>query len=103
MEPNTVNQNETITEDSTHLHEPRKFTVIIYNDDYTPIDFVTLILRRIFRKSNEAANQIAMDAHNNGKAVVGTYTAEIAEMKLALVQVNARNNGFPFRCEAHLA
>ena len=101
MAPNSINQNETIIEETTDLPEPPKFTIIIYNDDYTPIDFVTLILRRIFRKSNEAANQIAMDAHNNGKAVVGTYTAEIAEMKLALVQVNARNRGFPFRCEAH--
>ena len=78
-----------------NLKEPDMFDVVIYNDDSTPMDFVTGILTEIFNKSNAEAVQIMLKIHHNSSAVAGTYTYEIAEQKGVDATNVARDNGYP--------
>lgn len=78
-----------------NLKEPDMFDVVIYNDDSTPMDFVTGILTEIFNKSKSEAVQIMLKIHHNGSAVAGTYTYEIAEQKGVDATNVARDNGYP--------
>lgn len=75
--------------------EPKKYNVIMLNDDYTPIDWVIEILRKIFKHSTENAEALTLTIHNEGSAVVGTYQYEIAEQKALEATNNSRSNGFP--------
>ena len=74
---------------------PNKYKVILLNDDSTPIDWVIGILKEIFRHATPAAEALTMEVHNQGSAVVGTYTFEIAETKIAETINISRDNGFP--------
>lgn len=75
--------------------EPKKFNVIMFNDDITPIDWVIGILKQIYKHTDSSAEQLTLTIHTEGKAVVGTYFYEIAEQK-ATETINAsRNHGFP--------
>ena len=77
--------------------EPPKYNVIMLNDDHTPIDWVIEILKTIYRHSDSGAENITMTIHNEGSAVVGTYSYEIAEQK-SIETINAsRTNGFPLQ------
>jgi ATP-dependent Clp protease adaptor protein ClpS len=77
--------------------EPKKFNVIMFNDDITPIDWVIGILKQIYKHTDSSAEQITLTIHTEGKAVVGTYFYEIAEQK-ATETINAsRNHGFPLQ------
>lgn len=77
--------------------KPKQFNVIMLNDDYTPMDWVISILKEIFKHSDASAEVLTMTIHNEGSAVVGTYSYEIAEMK-AMETVNlSRSNGFPLQ------
>jgi ATP-dependent Clp protease adaptor protein ClpS len=80
------------------LKEPRRFRVILHNDDYTTMEFVVQVLMLVFKKSEEEATQIMLQVHNNGMGVCGVYTAEVAETKVSMVARLARNAGFPLRC-----
>ena len=79
------------------LKEPELWDVIIYNDDKTPMDFVTGILEEIFHKNSKEAVQLMLNIHHNGSAVAGTYVYEIAEQKGIEVTLLARNHGFPLQ------
>ena len=74
------------TLEKTKLEEPPLYKVMMFNDDYTPMEFVVHVLKTIFRKSETDAMQIMLDIHHKGFAVVGIYTFEVAETKT--VQVN---------------
>lgn len=77
--------------------KPGQYNVIMLNDDYTPMDWVISILREIFKHSDSSAEVLTMTIHNEGSAVVGTYSYEIAEMK-AMETINlSRSNGFPLQ------
>jgi len=80
------------------LKEPRRFRVLLHNDDYTSMDFVVAVLIDIFRKSREQAMSIMLSVHEKGIGVCGVYTAEVAETKVAMVHARARAEGFPLRC-----
>ena len=80
------------------LNEPRKYKVIMHNDDYTTMDFVVEVLRRFFSKSQEEAVKIMMEVHELGRAVCGVFTHEIAETKIAQVHEFARFSGHPLKC-----
>jgi len=82
-------------ENELELQEPRLYRVILHNDDYTTMEFVVGILKKIFRKSHEEAEAIMWTIHEKGQAVCGLYTYEIAETKAEQVKTLARQNGFP--------
>jgi len=85
---------ERITSD---IKEPGKYKVIMLNDDQTPMEWVIGILCEIFKHSSETARDITMSIHNDGSAVVGIYTFEIAESKAVETTDSSREHGFPLR------
>jgi ATP-dependent Clp protease adaptor protein ClpS len=66
---------------SIGLSTPRKYNVVFYNDDYTPVEFVVSLLLDIFHHDEDTANELATQIHSEGKGVAGTYNFEIAEQK----------------------
>lgn len=81
----------------TNLKEPRRYKVIIYNDDFTSMEFVVLVLKQVFFKSEEDANALMLKVHHSDKAVVGIYTYDIAVSKVRKATTMAREQGFPLR------
>ena len=79
------------------IKEPKKYKVLLLNDDFSTMEFVIEILMGIFRKSQEESATIMLDVHNNGKAVCGIYSHEIASTKVAQVKHNAKKSGFPLK------
>jgi ATP-dependent Clp protease adaptor protein ClpS len=88
---------ELITE--TRLKHPKKYKVLILNDDYTSMEFVIDILMTIFHKSYQEAEVIMLEVHKKDKGVCGVYTHEIAETKVMQVHKQARDSGFPLRAQ----
>ncbi|MBU2881311.1 ATP-dependent Clp protease adapter ClpS [Psychrosphaera sp. B3R10] len=80
------------------LKRPPMYKVVLNNDDYTPMDFVVEVLLKFFGMDLEKANHIMFRIHREGKAIVGTYSAEIAETKVAQVNQYARVNEHPLLC-----
>lgn len=81
----------------TDLKEPRRYKVIIYNDDFTTMDFVVMVLCNVFFKSRSEAEQLMLLVHKAGKATVGIYTYDIAVSKVAKARNMAKEQGFPLR------
>ncbi len=77
------------------LAEPPKYAVIMYNDDYTPMDFVVQILMSEFKHNQDEAMQIMMNIHNKGKGIAGVYSRDIAETKAVKTNAIARSEGHP--------
>ncbi|MFU2208327.1 ATP-dependent Clp protease adapter ClpS [Solidesulfovibrio sp. C21] len=80
------------------VREPRRYKVLLHNDDYTTMEFVIQVLVGVFHKNENEATQIMLNVHNNGVGVCGEYTAEVAELKVSLVHRLARENGYPLKC-----
>lgn len=76
---------------------PRRYKVLLHNDDYTTMEFVVETLERVFSKSPAEAYRIMMQVHVNGLGVCGAYPYEIAETRVALVHERARARGYPLR------
>lgn len=74
--------------------EPSQFNVVFFNDDTTPMNLVIAILKKVFRHSDAVAEAITMKVHNEGSAVAGTYSHEIAEQKANESVGMSRANGF---------
>ncbi len=78
------------------IQKPSKYQVIFYNDDYTPFQFVVLVLMSEFRKDVDAAWAIAQDIHEKGKGIAGgPFSKEIAETKSLGVVRFAKQAGYP--------
>ena len=73
----------------TGLQKPRMFRVILLNDDFTPMEFVIVLVQTVFRKDEAEATRIMLEVHEKGAAVCGVYTHEIAETKCAVVHQRA--------------
>lgn len=80
------------------VDEPRKFAVILHNDDYTTMEFVIEVLTRFFHRSHDEAMQIMLSVHHAGRGVAGVYGRDIAETKAHQVSELARAKGFPLMC-----
>ncbi|WP_419779492.1 ATP-dependent Clp protease adapter ClpS [Maridesulfovibrio sp.] len=80
------------------LKEPRKFRVLLHNDDYTSMEFVVVVLMQVFRKTEEESTQIMLKVHNDGVGVCGVYTAEVAETRVEMVKQLAQQAGYPLKC-----
>jgi ATP-dependent Clp protease adaptor protein ClpS len=76
---------------------PQRYKVVLYNDDYTPMEFVVAILERIFGKGPSEATRIMLAIHNTGLGVAGVYVLEVAETKVAQVHGAAEQRGYPLR------
>src|SRR3982750_1356083 len=92
------NDNGVITEKKTNLKKPSMYKVLLHNDDYTTMEFVVLVLRVIFLKSDIQAQKIMMAVHQAGIGVAGVYTYEVAEAKANKVVELAQENSFPLLC-----
>ena len=79
------------------LREPRRYTVTIYNDDFTTMEFVVMILTQIFYKSEAEAETLMLQVHHADKAVVGIYSYDVATSKMRKATNMAREAGFPLR------
>ena len=79
------------------IKEPKKYKVIMYNDDFTSMEFVVFVLMNIFNKNNDEAVNIMMKVHKGGEAVVGVYSYDIAKSKVDKTMTLAREEGFPFK------
>ena len=81
----------------TNLHKPRRYKVILHNDDFTTMDFVVRLLVTIFKKSEAEAETLMLQVHHAGEAVVGIYSYDIAITKVHEATEMARQEGFPLR------
>ncbi len=77
---------------------PPMYKVLLLNDDYTPMEFVVIVLERFFGISHSGAVEIMLTVHKKGVAVVGVFSFEIAETKVAQVMDFARRNQHPLQC-----
>ena len=80
------------------LARPKLYKVLLHNDDYTPMEFVVLVLVQVFHKSESDAASIMLHAHTHGYAVAGVYTFEIAETKVNETTALASKAQFPLLC-----
>ncbi len=78
--------------------KPSLYRVLILNDDYTPMEFVVLVVERFFNKSHEDAYHIMMHVHQNGVGERGVFTYEVAETKVTQVMDFARKHQHPLQC-----
>ena len=97
IQPMPQEQQKTRDRQRTDIREPRRYTVTIYNDDFTTMEFVVKLLVEVFFKSEAEAETLMMTVHHSQKAVVGIYTYDIAVSKVQKATRMAREAGFPLR------
>ncbi|WP_309570966.1 ATP-dependent Clp protease adapter ClpS [Deinococcus sp.] len=90
----------TQTLERTQTRRPRLYRVMLLNDDYTPMEFVVMVLARYFRKSEQDARMIMLAVHHKGRGVAGVYSRDVAETKVAQVTSHARSEGYPLQVVA---
>lgn len=77
---------------------PPLYQVVLLNDDYTPMEFVVIVLQEYFQKDHIAATEIMLKVHYEGKGVCGVFPRDIASTKVEMVLNHARNQGHPLQC-----
>jgi ATP-dependent Clp protease adaptor protein ClpS len=87
-----------VQESKPQLKQPPMFKVILLNDDYTPMEFVVEVLRKFFRLDRERAVQVMLHVHTRGQGVCGTFTRDVAETKVAVVNEYSKENNHPLKC-----
>ena len=80
------------------LKPPPMFKVMLLNDDYTPMEFVVMVLQEYFKRDLETATQIMLKIHHDGRGVCGVYSKDVAATKVELVLAAARRGGHPLQC-----
>jgi len=88
----------TITRTRPKTKKPSLYRVLLLNDDYTPMEFVVLILQDVFNKTREDAMRIMLHVHQKGVGECGIYPFEVAETKVTRVMDTARKNQHPLQC-----
>jgi ATP-dependent Clp protease adaptor protein ClpS len=86
------------TKTRTRTKRPSLYRVLLLNDDYTPMEFVVIVLERFFQKGREDATRIMLHVHQHGVGECGTYTYEVAETKVTQVMDFARKHQHPLQC-----
>jgi ATP-dependent Clp protease adaptor protein ClpS len=97
MDTHTIETPQIQTE-KPQLKKPPMYKVIMLNDDYTPMEFVTDLLISHFRKTEDEATQIMMCIHNQGQAICACYPKDIAESKVIQVEGHCTAHGHPLKC-----
>ena len=77
---------------------PQLYQVVMLNDDYTPMEFVVMVLQQYFQRDPDAATLIMLKIHHEGRGVCGVYTKDVAATKVELVLSAARRDGHPLQC-----
>jgi ATP-dependent Clp protease adaptor protein ClpS len=80
---------------------PSMYSVVMLDDDYTPMDFVVFVLERVFHMPAGEAHTLMLRVHKEGQAVCGSFTREVAETKVMQVIDFARANEYPLKCIMH--
>lgn len=93
MEPNIVVKQK----DKVKIKKPKNYKVVMYNDDYTTMEFVINILVSVFNKKLMEAEKIMLDVHEKGKGIAGVYSYDIAITKVSTAMAMAKEKGFPFK------
>ncbi|MFW2487226.1 ATP-dependent Clp protease adaptor ClpS [Clostridium chromiireducens] len=93
METNVV----TKQKDKVKVKKPKNYKVVMYNDDYTTMEFVINILVSVFNKKLIEAEKIMLDVHEKGRGVAGIYSYDIAITKVGTAMSMAKEQGFPFK------
>lgn len=87
-----------LTRPKSKVKRPSLYKVILLNDDFTPMDFVVHVLRKLFGKSEAEASQVMLQVHHQGSAIAGIYTFEVAETKVFAVNELAKKSRHPLKC-----
>jgi ATP-dependent Clp protease adaptor protein ClpS len=95
--PDRESGGEVFDKPKSKTKRPQLFNVVLYNDDYTTMEFVVHVLESIFDKGPAEAYRVMMEVHIQGRGLCGAYTWEIAETKVVTVHELARSEGFPLR------
>ena len=98
-ETSSIGKAGTLVIEKNEVKIPKKYSVILLNDDYTPMEFVIYILQNIFNKSYEESKNIMLHVHQKGIGVCGLYPFDIAESKANQVIEQARANEHPLQCK----
>jgi len=97
--PNTEDGGAVLLERRTQrVAPPQMYQVVMLNDDYTPMEFVIVVIQEFFGKDREAATQIMLKIHLDGKGVCGVYTRDVAATKVDQVLEAAHKAGHPLKC-----
>ncbi|ALP54820.1 ATP-dependent Clp protease adaptor ClpS [Candidatus Tenderia electrophaga] len=88
----------TVQEARPKLKRPPLYKVILLNDDYTPMEFVVLILESFFSMGREKATQVMLEVHTRGAGICGVFSRDVAETKVNQVNEFARENQHPLKC-----
>jgi ATP-dependent Clp protease adaptor protein ClpS len=87
-----------VEESRPELDKPPMFKVVILNDDYTPMEFVVIVLETFFAMSRENATRVMLHVHTQGKGVCGVFTRDVADTKVAQVNAFSRAHQHPLMC-----
>jgi ATP-dependent Clp protease adaptor protein ClpS len=85
--------------DEVKAKRPSMWSIVFYNDDYTPMDFVEFVLKAVFHMSTLDALALTLAVHTKGKGIAGTYTFEVAEQKQCEILLMAKAEEHPLRIE----
>jgi ATP-dependent Clp protease adaptor protein ClpS len=96
-EPRHRREEAVATRTRRKVKRPARFLVVLYNDDYTPMEFVVTVLEQVFGKRPSEATQLMLQIHRSGSGVAGVYVLEVAETKLSRVHRMAEERGYPLR------
>jgi ATP-dependent Clp protease adaptor protein ClpS len=96
--PERESDGHTVTKPKPRSEKPPLYRVFLLNDDFTPMDFVLLILKKFFMKSESEATRIMLQVHSEGSGLAGVYTFEVAETKVYTVNEFSRRHKHPLKC-----
>ena len=82
----------------TRTQRPPMYKVLLLNDDYTPMEFVVMVLQQYFQRDLETATHIMLKIHHEGRGVCGVYPKDVAATKVEMVLAAARRDGHPLQC-----
>lgn len=98
MSTDIVTTKEEVTD--REFKQPPRYKVLVLNDNVTPVEFVIVMLMKVFRHNEDSAYDLTMHIHNNGSAIAGIYSHEVAEQKVLDGVTMARANNFPLKLKA---
>ena len=103
VEPNRKPDLDLLEKDEIKTKRPSMWNIVLYNDDYTSMEFVVFVLTKVFHRSTEDALALTLAVHTQGKGIAGTYTFEVAEQKQYEVLLMAKIEEHPLRVEVEQA